>query len=152
MYLTKRIYVKNWDHTAPEERTLITVTKDEKPLDGVNVSNISYLIEDVGYWRKFNALHKWFVDNVQKGEDDCEEYYVSIDSIKKILSILKVIDNDNSKAEELLPSQEGFFFGTVEYDEWYFNDVKRSIEIFENILSDKEKNIISTDYYYRSSW
>lgn len=28
--------------------------------------------EFVGYWRKANAIHKWFVENVQDGEDDCD--------------------------------------------------------------------------------
>ena len=27
--------------------------------------------EHVGYWRKANAIHKWFVEHVQDGEDDC---------------------------------------------------------------------------------
>lgn len=27
--------------------------------------------EQVGYWRKANAIHNWFVDHVQDGEDDC---------------------------------------------------------------------------------
>jgi hypothetical protein len=27
--------------------------------------------ESVGYWRKANAIHGWFVENVQDGEDDC---------------------------------------------------------------------------------
>ena len=27
--------------------------------------------EQVGYWRKANAIHNWFVDNVQDGIDDC---------------------------------------------------------------------------------
>ncbi len=31
---------------------------------------------NVAYWRKNNAVHKWFVDNLNNGEDDCQEYYV----------------------------------------------------------------------------
>lgn len=27
--------------------------------------------EEVGYWRKANAIHNWFVDHVQDGYDDC---------------------------------------------------------------------------------
>ena len=27
--------------------------------------------EEVGYWRKANQIHNWFVDHVQDGEDDC---------------------------------------------------------------------------------
>ena len=28
--------------------------------------------DHVAYWRKANQVHKWFVDNVQGGEDDCD--------------------------------------------------------------------------------
>ena len=31
----------------------------------------SRIIEQVGYWRKANQIHNWFVENVQDGEDDC---------------------------------------------------------------------------------
>lgn len=27
--------------------------------------------EEIGYWRKANQIHNWFVENVQDGEDDC---------------------------------------------------------------------------------
>ena len=33
--------------------------------------------ESFGYWRKANQIHKWFVDNVQGGIDDCRPYPVS---------------------------------------------------------------------------
>lgn len=31
----------------------------------------SSLMQEVGYWRKANAIHRYFVDAVQDGEDDC---------------------------------------------------------------------------------
>ena len=38
----------------------------------------------VGYWRKQNAIHQWFVDNVQGGDDDCKTYEVSIEQLKEL--------------------------------------------------------------------
>ena len=29
------------------------------------------IMEEVGYWRKENMIHQWFVDHVQNGVDDC---------------------------------------------------------------------------------
>lgn len=29
------------------------------------------IMEEVGYWRKENMIHQWFVDHVQNGIDDC---------------------------------------------------------------------------------
>lgn len=43
------------------------------------------------YWRKMNAIHKWFVDNVQEGSDDCGNYYVSKDDLSKLHGICKTI-------------------------------------------------------------
>lgn len=29
------------------------------------------IMTEVGYWRKANQIHNWFVENIQDGEDDC---------------------------------------------------------------------------------
>ena len=47
--------------------------------------------DEAGYWRKANAIHKWFVDNVQDGEDDCEYYEVSKKQLEQLLHICKLI-------------------------------------------------------------
>lgn len=31
--------------------------------------------DEVAYWRKANAIHQWFVDNVQDGIDDCDYHH-----------------------------------------------------------------------------
>lgn len=33
--------------------------------------------EQVAYWRKANQIHRWFVNIVQGGEDDCNPYEVT---------------------------------------------------------------------------
>ncbi len=47
------------------------------------LNKVTYIIEDCGYWRKANGIHAWFVQNVQEGEDDCKEYYVSQSKLEK---------------------------------------------------------------------
>ena len=49
------------------------------------------LFEEVGYWRKANAIHKWFVENVQDGEDDCEQYEVSKEQLEELLDVCKEV-------------------------------------------------------------
>ena len=51
------------------------------------------IIEHVGYWRKANQIHHWFVENVQDGEDDCGDYEVSVEQLKYLLDICKLIKN-----------------------------------------------------------
>ncbi len=178
MYLEKRTYVKRWQHDKPEDKFLVTVTKGGDVFDGIDPSKVSNIIEEVGYWRKANHIHKWFVDNVQGGEDDCKEHYVARSDLKALLDICnKVIESsklvpaqvkngytmdgdkrvynmvdgkvmENTKvAEELLPCQEGFFFGGTDYDEYYYNDIVETKNIIEEALKSE-----SGDFYYQSSW
>jgi hypothetical protein len=104
------------------------------------------------YWRKANAIHKWFVDNVQEGEDDCGTYYVSIDTLEKLLNTLRDVLDDPTRAEELLPTQSGCFFGTTEYDIAYMDDVRRTIDKRNAILNMPEKELCQWWFEYKSSW
>lgn len=45
----------------------------------------------VMYWRKANAIHKWFVDNVQDGNDDCGTYEVDIEMLRQLKAICEYI-------------------------------------------------------------
>ena len=78
---------------------------------------------EVGYWRKANAIHKWFVDNIQSGEDNCGEYYVNKVDLESLRNLCLQIKDDPDKAQELLPTRGGFFFGDIAYDEYYFADI-----------------------------
>lgn len=50
-------------------------------------------------------------------------------------------------AQELLPTAEGFFFGSTDYDEYYMKDIDDTIKILEEALDDGDG-----DYYYHASW
>jgi hypothetical protein len=146
MYLEKRTYVRQWEHQTPEEQYNVEVTKGGEPVK-IDPKRVTYVIEEVGYWRKQNQIHQWFVENVQNGEDNCAEYCVSKGQLEDLLEICKKILNDNSLAEELLPTASGFFFGETDYDEWYYDGIDNTIQILEEALSDN-----GADYYYSSSW
>jgi hypothetical protein len=53
-------------------------------------------------------------------------------------------------AEELLPTQAGFFFGGIEYDEWYMENLKQTIECFKGLIEEDPEGY--ADYSYQSSW
>lgn len=57
---------------------------------------------------------------------------------------------DSTVARRLLPTQSGFFFGGTEYDQWYLEDIKHTVEVVENVLAttDFEHEIVM----YSSSW
>ena len=103
----------------------------------------------VGYWRKSNQVHQWFVDNCQDGEDDCRESYVPREKLIELRDICQEILADHSLADDLLPTQSGFFFGSTEYDEWYFRDLEETVLIINNALVSVPDNY---EFYYQSSW
>jgi hypothetical protein len=165
MYLRKRVYIgANYDHNKVSGK--ITIKKDSKPVK-INFKKVTEIIESAGYWRKANAIHKWFVDNVQDGVDDCREAYVSKENLIDLLNTckkamltqptkgkgktkkVKVKAEIEETAEDLLPTAEGFFFGGTEFDEGYYQDINDTIEIIEDLL---KEGIDNADIYYQSSW
>jgi len=103
---------------------------------------------DEGYWRKFNALHVWFVKHVQKGIDECEAHIVTLDHLKKLEKTLANLTKEN--AHKVLPAKSGYFFGNTDYDEWYWNDVEETKKLVKRLINEvnhKERTLI-----YQSSW
>ncbi len=148
MYLYKKNYMRTGDIYKSEYHNEVIVKTGGEVDTKIKPERIKYIVEEVGYWRKANQIHKWFVDNVQNGIDECQSSYVSRESLEELLELCKQVRDDNSKAEELLPSASGFFFGGTEYDEWYFNDINHTIEIIEECLGDEGAD----DFEYSSSW
>lgn len=141
MYLNRKKYVKSWDEKAP-------------PLDihikGIDPKKVIYITEECMYWRKQNAIHKWFVDNCQDGEDNCHEAYVERGKLEELYKVVgKVLKDKKGLVKELLPTTEGFFFGGTEYDEYYWEGLKETYAKLKEILNDPDQD---WEYYYDSSW
>jgi hypothetical protein len=154
MYLNKRTYVKNWSFMEKPELHEVTIKKGGKVRKDIDKKKIKSIIEEVAYWRKANQIHRWFVENVQEGVDDCREYYVSIEQIEKLVTICETVlaaKNDVLSAS-LLPPQEGFFFGSYGFDEWYYENVSNTIDQLKECVINATVDNGSTDYYYQSSW
>lgn len=144
MYLERRSF--RW-YNAPKT----TVTD----LPHIDNEKIREIVEQVGYWRKANHIHKWFVDNVQDGEDDCRSYYVTIEQLTALRDACSRVIADPSLAMEVLPPQAGFFFGGTEINDWYFDDLGHTVKIIDEILEHCEKHpdpSWGVSYHYCSSW
>ena len=147
MYLMRRKYVKNWEHT-PKERQFKVHGKAMIGQEIINLSDLSYLEFEAIYWRKANAIHKWFVDNVQKGEDDCRSYGVDVDDLENLLLTIDVCLANKKECNKLLPLLDGPFFGSREYDEYYFEELERTRDEINILL----RNYPDDEYTYESSW
>jgi hypothetical protein len=119
------------------------------------------IFEDIGYWRKANQIHTYFVQECQGGIDECQLARISQKKLNKLMSLCKqalalkeVYLNDGiiqgKGCEEILPTASGFFFGGTEFNEWYFQDIEETIEIISKVL--KETDFKTQTIFYRSSW
>jgi hypothetical protein len=161
MYLYKKTYVKNWEHNPAMEQHQIEVKKNGVVRNDIKPSRISYIVEEVAYWRKFNALHGWFVEKCAGGVDECQDIYVSEESMSELLNALKEVSNALSvgnvdASKEVLPPTQGFFFGSDDVDDYYVESVNSTIETIETLLKEHEESLAhglySGDFYYRASW
>jgi hypothetical protein len=156
MYLYKRTYVQNWEHNPPEQQHQIEVKKNGVVRNDIKPNRICYITEQVAYWRKFNALHGWFVNECGGGIDECQNINVDEDKLVELLETLKKVSDNFTLAKELLPPVQGFFFGGDEIDEYYKEDVNSTIKIIEELLEEheqsKEHGLYSGDFEYRASW
>ncbi len=53
----------------------------------------TYLREEIACWHKANHIHRWFVENVQNGRDDCRDYDVDESHLKDLLATVIAVLN-----------------------------------------------------------
>lgn len=171
MYLYEEEYLSEYYNEDRHKQVCEALGRDD-------VRDVTYL---VGYWRKANHIHNWFVENVQDGVDECQKSYVSSEQLQELYDLCKEVltvmqtdevdleiysfENDanvvekgreivnSSTIHKMLPTSSGFFFGGTGYDEWYIRDVENTLEILEKLRNeDGSFGRKGMDYYYRSSW
>jgi hypothetical protein len=150
MYLEGRKFVSSYSDKEVYDKLIDMAGLRHSEIPHSNFGTINL---EVMYWRKVNAVHHWFVNNVQDGVDDCRQYYVSKDKLVELMELCKKVVNnqdDTSVAEELIPTGSGFFFGTTEYDEYYYEGLLDTIEGLERIL--KNPAFDGMEFHYHASW
>lgn len=178
MYLSKKTYVKRWSHQQKKDQFTVTVKRGSKKFDKINPERVSYIVEEVMYWRKANQIHGWFVDNTEEISDNVK-YYVThkdlvnlVDTCKKVVEILNntptkkkqvcvgwkngeewyedidVYDNVD-EVMKILPPTRGFFFGSDSVDKWYKEELENTIEVLTKELEISDKY---DEYEYYASW
>lgn len=117
--------------------------------------------EELYYFRKFNALHRWVCANCMSdaSDDNCTFIPIPIGKWRELHkiadTILDAYDKDPEKAadgkpgpyttslaSDLFPTGEGFFFGSLDYDQDYFDDLRsmRNVIWREILRSNKDKD------------
>lgn len=146
MYLTGKRYI--WENPSNETEQEIAKALNSMPRLGNNGKRIKGIEVEAMYWRKANAIHKWFVDNVQNGEDECREHYVTREQLAELRDACLQAKYDPHNAKKYLPTTAGFFFGSTDLDEYYFRGLEETINgLNECLAMDK-----AWSFYYCSSW
>jgi len=160
MYLEARKYVGKIDSKATTDYENPVLTEeylrvsaffpdyagDDTGFAGAEVSM------SIGYWRKANQIHNWFVSECGEGVDNCQPVYVSADKLRELRATTEhVLANRTSEeALRLLAPASGFFFGSTEIDDWYWEDLKRTKKILDKAIRLAEDEDCSI--YYQASW
>jgi hypothetical protein len=132
-------YEHTYEHMAKEVKSL-----DEVKDFFIYFERYYYAESDV-YFRKVNFVYRYFANKLVD-----ERCFADKDDIEELISRCDKVLADHSLAQELLPTTDGFFFGSTDYDEWYFNDVEDCKKQMEDLLSkyDEETDVI----FFVMSW
>ncbi len=121
----------------------------EKWKDEKNEDHLAELV----YWRKANEIQAWFdrlcEEKHERPMENCEDFNVTIDDLHRLLDDLRKVDADHSLADKILPTTSGFFFGSTEYDEYYFDNIKQTIKDIEGVIEEHDDG---REYVYHPWW
>ena len=155
MYLYARKYIAAETYSRVNDEFVTTANPDFDIIasaagidkDDLDMEVPSLTIEfKVGYWRKAQAIHNWFVDNLQNGNDNCADYFVSRDDLVTLrdiaFEVLQVKHEDISN--DLLPD------GYSSYDDDYYWQIEDTVKQLDRILDNPKFQ--DYEFTYTSSW
>ena len=104
---------------------------------------------EIGYWRKYNFLHKYLCDNGELIVDKVL-YFVPRKVLYEFLEkAVKVVKRQTIRvSSQTLPVCEGLFYGSYEYDDYYYGQVHDTIIKITEILRDNQDD----KFLYYASW
>lgn len=111
----------------------------EKPDNDATLMEITGVTVRVGYWRKFDPLHRWFVNHVQEGHDDCRSAYVPPDILAELEEQLDQASDDPGSEHFVSEGDEPMTEGDI--------DCTQRILVQAKKLQER-----GWDIYYRASW
>lgn len=117
-------------------------------------------LPEYAYWRKANMIHRFFITHGECLEPNIL-YRIKREDIIHLLKIcthlLSNVELIKKEAEQVLPTQSGFFFGSTKYDEDYIYKLYVTIENIGKILqasagSSLEEEENEQTFLYYASW
>ena len=117
-----------------------------------NLNSTTWKIDtELGYWRKANHIHQFFVSRLEGDVNDCNKHYFDVDLLTRLRELCESIMENKGRAELLLPTQDGFFFGSLEYDDYYYETTEYTIRLIKQLEEAYDEGKIS-GFAYQASW
>lgn len=105
-------------------------------LNDIDCENFEFL----AYFRKVNFLFEFFSGSLNEDETTA---VITRGEMEELIEKCEFVLNNRDKASEILPTCDGFFFGSLDYDDYYFESVAKVLLSFQVILEN-----YSDDYLY----
>jgi len=90
------------------------------------------------------------------GVDNCGEYEIEYEHLTRLLNDCETVLKDPEKASKKIPTRSGCFFGNTEYNEWYLDQLKATVDIITPLLKEAKdyngKKYLPETIIYQSSW
>jgi hypothetical protein len=97
---------------------------------GIDVDKVIEVTELVIDWEDFWAVHQWFVQNAQHGEDHQLRQPVQIWHLERLMLVLDEILRDRTLAQKRLPNNADYMT-----EDQYWNEVARTKKALSELLS-----------------
>jgi len=142
MYLTGQYYVYSSEGSKPKEER---VSVNNLDLYGFELQHID---TRVGYWRKSNQIHGWFVKHCQDGEDDCRKHWISREKLTELLNLCKEVIEKSVLVDGKVSSGKTINKGSTEWvDILVDGKVVVNSQIAEELLPCSEGFFFGNDDY-----
>jgi len=201
MNLYAEKYVSAYDYEMTDDKmersdnpihALLIGISDMQTLPSAEYGGV-IITKAVGYWRKANAIHGWFVRELADGVDECQRINVERSDLVKLRDlcvnelynratakptdesdylinfdgsasgdetevhamIMEAFTREKAKTSVVdtsdpLAPMAGFFFGSTDKDEWYYDQLEYTVDMINSLLANDQDHELS--YYYRASW
>jgi hypothetical protein len=170
MYLYANKYLNNENVDQIKKLAGTNNLPNESGTESIHIRQL------VGYWRKVNAVHGWFINKIASGVDECQELYISREQLEQLRQDCIVALANPERNYEIenqkvfyqlcdylnkletpvnlatynnpVPPVEGFFFGGNELSDYYFSQLEYTIDLITNLLELDD----DFSFHYQASW
>lgn len=158
MGLDMMLYKKKKNLVADDELLEVAYWRKANQIHNWFVKNVQNGLDDCGYYEVS-------ITKLKELKEICDKILKEVMLTPGKITMYKTYDNDKEQwinkygngmvianketCEELLPTTEGFFFGSTDYDSYYLNDIKDTSKMLDKIINETKED---EELEYHSSW